>query len=300
MYQLFGLVVAFVVGFLSKLTDVQVDEKKFIAKNFKFATGLAYGILYALLLSFGIQFATLFLGIAIAVLLAGKIDSKPHQFAIAGFLFALVFFGLPQVNLLFLVLFVAFALLDEFWNDYFDVRRSKSLLAKIAKYRLSLEAFAFVLSVYSNDWLFFAGIIAYDVGYWLAIFASSLFSSKLPGSFGTHLVLDLRDCSSQKLSNKKFILQFLAKLPKELGMKAISKPVVKEIKTRFDEGISGFVMIAESHVSIHTFPKFNSAHVDVFSCKPFDAEKTRARIEKWFSARYSDERVFERMGEENG
>ena len=300
MYQLIGFAIAFVVGFLSKLTDIQVDEKKFIAKNLKFATGLAYGILYALLLGFGIELATLFLGIAIAVLLAGKIDSKAHQFAIAGFLFALVFFGFPQVNVLLLVLFIAFALLDEFLNDYFDVRQSKGVLAKIAKFRLSLEAFALVASVYFNNWIFFAGIIAYDAGYWLAIVLSSKLSSKLPGSFGTHLVLDLRDCASQKISSKKFVLLFLQKIPKELGMKAISKPVVKEIKTRFDEGVSGFVMIAESHVSVHTFPKFNSAHVDVFSCKPFDAEKTRKKIEEWFSAAYSNQRVFERMGEENG
>jgi len=38
-----------------------------------------------------------------------------------------------------------------------------------------------------------------------------------------------------------------------------------------DWGLSGFVMIAESHLSIHTFPKRGIAWIDLFSCKPFDA-----------------------------
>lgn len=295
-----GFITAGVVGFLSKLTDVQVDEKKFFARNLKFATGFAYGVLYALLLSLGVEFATLFLGIAVAVLLAGKIDSKPHQFAIAGFLLALVYFGFPNVNVLLLVLFVAFGLLDEFLNDYFDANPSKSLVEKIAKYRLSLEAFAFALSVYTGSWVYFAGVLAYDAGYWMAVRAASSFSRKIPGSFGSHLVLDLRDCPSGKLSSAQFVSRFLKRIPGELGLRAISKPVVKRIKTRFDDGVSGFVLIAESHVSIHTFPKFHSAHIDVFSCKPFDTGKTARKIESWFSAAYSNQRVLERMGEENG
>ena len=293
-------VVAFATGFLSKLTDVQVDEKRFFFKNFKFATGLAYGVLYALALSLSPAFANLFLGIAIAVLLAGKIDSKAHQFAIAGFLGTLVFLGLPQVNALLVLAFVVFALMDEFLNDYFDVHPSKGVLAAAAKLRLSLEAFALALSIYTGNWIYFTAILSFDLGYLGAEKLSSRFASPVVGAFGTHLVLDLQDCPAAKLSNRKFVLSFLNLLPKELGMRKISKPVVKEIKTVLDEGLSGFVMIAESHVSVHTFPKLHSAHVDVFSCKPFDVGKARGAIERHFSAKRSRFRVMERMGEENG
>ncbi|MBS3070104.1 S-adenosylmethionine decarboxylase [Candidatus Micrarchaeota archaeon] len=298
--MLLGLITAFCTGFLSKLTDVQVDEKRFFFRNFKFATGLAYGVLYALALSLGAEFANLFLGIAIAVLLAGKIDSKAHQFAIAGFLGALVFFGFPQANALLVLAFVVFALLDEFLNDYFDVHPSKGILAAAAKQRLSLEAFALALSIYTGNWVYFAAILSFDLGYRGAEKFSARFVSPVVGAFGTHLVLDLQDCPAAKLSSRKFVLAFLNSLPEDLGMRKISKPVVKEIKTVLDEGLSGFVMIAESHVSIHTFPKFHSAHVDVFSCKPFDAGKARGVIEKRFSAKRSRFRVMERMGEENG
>lgn len=40
-----------------------------------------------------------------------------------------------------------------------------------------------------------------------------------------------------------------------------------------DEGITGIVIIAESHISIHTFPLKKYVFIDVFSCKQFDTDK---------------------------
>ena len=39
-----------------------------------------------------------------------------------------------------------------------------------------------------------------------------------------------------------------------------------------DWGVTGMVIIAESHISIHTFPDHKRFHMDVFSCKPFDSD----------------------------
>ena len=46
------------------------------------------------------------------------------------------------------------------------------------------------------------------------------------------------------------------------------------------EGISAFVMIAESHISIHTFPEKDYVFMDVFSCKSFDAEKAAKKVKR--------------------
>ena len=40
-----------------------------------------------------------------------------------------------------------------------------------------------------------------------------------------------------------------------------------------DWGLSGFVLIAESHISIHTFPERNYLSLDIFSCKGFDYQQ---------------------------
>ena len=50
------------------------------------------------------------------------------------------------------------------------------------------------------------------------------------------------------------------------------------------EGVSGFVMIAESHISIHTFPDQDYVFMDIFSCKEFEAEKAIKQLIGAFEA----------------
>ena len=45
-----------------------------------------------------------------------------------------------------------------------------------------------------------------------------------------------------------------------------------------DNGISGFVIIAESHISVHTFPGRDYVNIDIFSCKSFDHEQALADV----------------------
>jgi len=79
--------------------------------------------------------------------------------------------------------------------------------------------------------------------------------------FGPHLTLDLYSCDKKRIVDKKFIEKFLDKFPIIIGMHKISKPFViyyKGKKNSFDKGgVSGFVLIAESHISIHTFVEQN-------------------------------------------
>ena len=50
-------------------------------------------------------------------------------------------------------------------------------------------------------------------------------------------------------------------------------------------GISGFVMIAESHVSMHTFPEKDYVFIDVFSCKGFDVDSALKLLVSAFGAK---------------
>lgn len=68
---------------------------------------------------------------------------------------------------------------------------------------------------------------------------------------------------------------FLYEYPSSLGMTRITEPEVLEYHgpNPRDNGISGFVIIAESHISVHTFPDRDYVNIDLFSCKPFDHEQ---------------------------
>ncbi len=95
--------------------------------------------------------------------------------------------------------------------------------------------------------------------------------------FGPHLTLDLGKCNPKKLSDLKFIFNFLNDLPTKIGMTKITQPYVFEYSGLVpeDKGITGFVVIAESHISVHTFQDKDYAFVDIFSCKFFDYEKVK-------------------------
>ena len=90
-----------------------------------------------------------------------------------------------------------------------------------------------------------------------------------------HLIIDGYGSNAEILQNEAFIYQLLDQYPAEIGMTKISGPSVLRYVGGEPEdwGISGFVMIAESHISIHTFVERCFVNIDVFSCKDFDAAR---------------------------
>ncbi len=88
--------------------------------------------------------------------------------------------------------------------------------------------------------------------------------------FGEHLMLDGYGGSYEKLNNKDLVSSILYDLPTKLGMKLLSEPVVYFAEPNHIKdpgGWSGVVVIAESHLSIHTFPEKGFVTADVYTCK---------------------------------
>ena len=106
--------------------------------------------------------------------------------------------------------------------------------------------------------------------------------------FGPHLILEAYGCSKEKLADMGLMSQTLDAYPAQLDMTKIMPPYVFTYKGTVpdDWGVSGIVLIAESHISIHTFPDKGFATLDIFSCRDFDVE---AAVE-YFSSIYQPER----------
>lgn len=91
--------------------------------------------------------------------------------------------------------------------------------------------------------------------------------------FGPHLLLEAYGSPREKLSDIGTISNLLDVYPEKLEMHKIMPPYVfkydgGEIKE--DWGISGVVLIAESHIALHTFPEKEFFTLDIFSCKDFN------------------------------
>ncbi len=97
-------------------------------------------------------------------------------------------------------------------------------------------------------------------------------------AFGPHLTVDGIGCSSKDLSSMSFIYKFLDECPKKIHMTKITEPYIVKIPA----GFAGMVLIAESHISVHTNPKKKKIYVDIFSCKDFDKAKALKYIISYF------------------
>lgn len=82
-------------------------------------------------------------------------------------------------------------------------------------------------------------------------------------ALGKHLLLELKGCDCKLLSDLDFLRDTLLAAAREAG--AI---VLGESFHLFPPygGVSGVVIIAESHLSIHTWPEYGYAAVDIFTC----------------------------------
>jgi S-adenosylmethionine decarboxylase len=88
--------------------------------------------------------------------------------------------------------------------------------------------------------------------------------------FGVHLTLDGYGGSPDRLGDPSAVRAWLDELPEILGMTKLADPVLVEVGRRSEKdsgGITGFVLIAESHISIHTFPGRRFASADVYTCQ---------------------------------
>ncbi|MFP3869684.1 MAG: adenosylmethionine decarboxylase [Syntrophobacteria bacterium] len=114
--------------------------------------------------------------------------------------------------------------------------------------------------------------------------------------FGMHLMVDGYGCDRQRLEDFSLIYNFLSEYPSHMKMTKIMPPYVfrYDAKNPEDWGISGFVLIAESHISIHTFPEKDYLSLDIFSCKDFDADRAISHVNRMFAVEKSEVKLLDR------
>jgi S-adenosylmethionine decarboxylase len=97
-------------------------------------------------------------------------------------------------------------------------------------------------------------------------------------ALGTHIIVELSECNSRLLSDVDQVTNILVTAAKEANAE-----VLQTAFHRFmPQGVSGVVVIAESHLSIHTWPEYGYAAMDIYTC----GENT----DPWKACRYAAER----------
>jgi S-adenosylmethionine decarboxylase len=114
--------------------------------------------------------------------------------------------------------------------------------------------------------------------------------------FGPHLIFDGYRCSRAALEDLAGLYRLLDGLPDRIRMTKIMPPYVLRHADgpRGLEGLSGFVLIAESHISVHTFPQRRFVNVDIFSCEDFDVEDALAALRETFGPQRVEWKLLDR------
>lgn len=108
---------------------------------------------------------------------------------------------------------------------------------------------------------------------------------------GKHLIVDISACG--KMPDHTELYKFLDKLVKLVKMTALTKPYIVE-GAPYNPGITGFVIIETSHISIHTFENTKTIALDIYSCMPFNHDKVLQEIYTEYQTRKIKYKVYPR------
>ena len=81
-------------------------------------------------------------------------------------------------------------------------------------------------------------------------------------SLGKHLLIEFYGCDAHLLNDRRKVKQIMVESAKAAKVKIIDSKF-----HRFNpHGVSGVIVIAESHLSIHTWPEYGFASIDIYTC----------------------------------
>jgi S-adenosylmethionine decarboxylase len=117
-------------------------------------------------------------------------------------------------------------------------------------------------------------------------------------TYGLHLTLRIAAIEDRvALADPIRVDGFLRTLVDRVGMTVLAGPLVAtEQGPRERAGVSGVVILQESHAAVHTYPALGEAFVDLFSCRPFAPDVVLAVLGQHFGAHHVRERSLQTRG----
>ena len=107
-----------------------------------------------------------------------------------------------------------------------------------------------------------------------------------------HILFDLKDCPSELLDNEEHIRMSLY-----VAAKVSNSELININAHKFKpQGVTALAMLAESHLSIHTWPEKGVAKCDIFTCgEKCDPHKAVEYLGKAFKANKIETDAFDRL-----
>ncbi|MCK6552109.1 adenosylmethionine decarboxylase, partial [Myxococcota bacterium] len=101
-------------------------------------------------------------------------------------------------------------------------------------------------------------------------------------ALGRHELVELYDCDPATLDDEAAIATHMLAAARAAGATIITERFHKFAP----HGVSGVVILAESHLTIHTWPEHGYAALDLFTCAMIDSDTCFAALQKALGSRH--------------
>lgn len=117
---------------------------------------------------------------------------------------------------------------------------------------------------------------------------------------GLTALLDLYGCDMQALRSMEIFYRALGRIARAVGFTPLQFPEVVIVEDKEDctkWGLSGVLLFAESHVTLHSWPEKQFLMCDLTGCKEFPIDKLREELKLTFNPQKDELKVVLRMRE---
>src|SRR5262245_23371237 len=99
---------------------------------------------------------------------------------------------------------------------------------------------------------------------------------------GEAFAVDAYDCDAERLRSPAALGRVFEEIVREIGLRPLAAPVWHSFPS--PGGVTGFLLLTESHLAVHTFPERRFAAFDLYCCSPREAWRWEARLRELLGA----------------
>lgn len=116
----------------------------------------------------------------------------------------------------------------------------------------------------------------------------------LPPATGTEWIVEARGCRPEALRSEAALRDLFERAVRELGLRPVAPPVFHRFPP--PGGVTGVLLLSESHLTCHTFPESGYAALNLYCCRPRAAWDFPARCAEILGATRTEVRTVARGG----
>ena len=107
-----------------------------------------------------------------------------------------------------------------------------------------------------------------------------------------HILFDLEECPYDLLDDERFVRNSLF----HASIASNSEILKIDFHKFYPQGVTGYALLADSHLSIHTWPEKGVAKCDIFTCgEQCEPESAVEYLSKWLSSTNTKSKWYERI-----